>query len=295
MNDLKQDFLTYLEAERGYSPTTIATYKKALVSVEIFFKSIDSQLSWQTIDADVMRQWLAAQMERGEGARTMGKELSAVRSFYKYLRRMGVVDHNPMSLIQNPKAQKVLPSFLKEQEVERLFDDVDYGSDFVGVRNQTMLLTFYHTGVRMAELIGLNVNDIQLATCELRVMGKRNKQRVVPFGLELHEALVKYLHVRQQFYGSSEGPVFITQKRQRINRRQVGIIVKRYLSLVTTQKKKSPHVLRHTFATAMLNNGASLEAIRELLGHESISTTEVYTHTSFADLKKEYELAHPRA
>lgn len=157
MNDLKQDFLTYLEAERGYSPTTIATYKKALVSVEIFFKSIDSQLSWQTIDADVMRQWLAAQMERGEGARTMGKELSAVRSFYKYLRRMGVVDHNPMSLIQNPKAQKILPSFLKEQEVERLFDDVDYGSDFVGVRNQTMLLTFYHTGVRMAELIGLNV------------------------------------------------------------------------------------------------------------------------------------------
>ena len=117
MNDLKQDFLTYLEAERGYSPTTIATYKKALVSVEIFFKSIDSQLSWQTIDADVMRQWLAAQMERGEGARTMGKELSAVRSFYKYLRRMGVVDHNPMSLIQNPKAQKVLPSFLKEQEI----------------------------------------------------------------------------------------------------------------------------------------------------------------------------------
>ena len=113
MNDLKQDFLTYLEAERGYSPTTIATYKKALVSVEIFFKSIDSQLSWQTIDADVMRQWLAAQMERGEGARTMGKELSAVRSFYKYLRRMGLVDHNPMSLIQNPKAQKVLPSFLK--------------------------------------------------------------------------------------------------------------------------------------------------------------------------------------
>ena len=278
MNDLKQDFLTYLEAERGYSPTTIATYKKALVSVEIFFKSIDSQLSWQTIDADVMRQWLAAQMERGEGARTMG-----------------LVDHNPMSLIQNPKAQKVLPSFLKEQEVERLFDDVDYGSDFVGVRNQTMLLTFYHTGVRMAELIGLNVNDIQLTTCELRVTGKRNKQRVVPFGLELYEALVKYLHVRQQFYGSSEGPVFITQKRQRINRRQVGIIVKRYLSLVTTQKKKSPHVLRHTFATAMLNNGASLEAIRELLGHESISTTEVYTHTSFADLKKEYELAHPRA
>jgi integrase/recombinase XerC len=215
MNDLKQDFLTYLEAERGYSPTTIATYKKALVSVEIFFKSIDSQLSWQTIDADVMRQWLAAQMERGEGARTMGKELSAVRSFYKYLRRMGLVDHNPMSLIQNPKAQKVLPSFLKEQEVERLFDDVDYGSDFVGVRNQTMLLTFYHTGVRMAELIGLNVNDIQLTTCELRVTGKRNKQRVVPFGLELYEALVKYLHVRQQFYGSSEGPVFITQKRQR--------------------------------------------------------------------------------
>lgn len=295
MTDLKQDFLTYLEAERGYSFATIATYKKALVSVEIFFKSLDNQLSWQTIDADVIRQWMAAQMERGEGARTMGKELSAVRSFYKYLRRMGWVEHNPMALIQNPKAQKTLPSFLKEQEVERLFDDVTYGDDFVGVRNHTMLLTFYHTGMRMAELIGLDVNDIHLSTQELRVIGKRNKQRIVPFGKELYDAFVKYLQMRFQFYGSSEGALFITQKRQRINRRQVGIIVKRYLSLVTTQKKKSPHVLRHTFATALLNNGASLEAIRELLGHESVSTTEVYTHTSFADLKKEYEHAHPRA
>lgn len=295
MSDLKQDFLTYLEAERGYSSATIATYRKALVSVEIFFKSLDNQLSWQTIDADVMRQWLAAQMERGEGARTMGKELSAVRSFYKYLRRMGWVEHNPMTLITNPKTQKTLPSFLKEQEVERLFDDVNYGDDFVGVRNHTMLLTFYHTGMRMAELIGLDVSDIQLSTQEILVLGKRNKQRIIPFGKELYGAFVKYLQMRYQFYGSTEGALFITQKRQRINRRQVGIIVKRYLSLVTTQKKKSPHVLRHTFATALLNNGASLEAIRELLGHESVSTTEVYTHTSFADLKKEYEHAHPRA
>lgn len=295
MSDLKQDFLTYLEAERGYSSATIATYRKALVSVEIFFKSLDNQLSWQTIDADVMRQWLAAQMERGEGARTMGKELSAVRSFYKYLRRMGGVEHNPMTLIQNPKTQKTLPSFLKEQEVERLFDDVNYGDDFIGVRNRTILLTFYHTGMRMAELIGLDVGDIQLSTHELRVIGKRNKQRIVPFGKELYDALVRYLQMRNQFYRSAEGALFITQKRQRINRRQVGIIVKRYLTLVTTQKKKSPHVLRHTFATALLNNGASLEAIRELLGHESVSTTEVYTHTSFADLKKEYEHAHPRA
>lgn len=295
MDRLVQDFLDYLLADRGYSPATIDTYQKALGSIRIYFKSLDSQLTWLNLDADVIRRWMAAQVDRGENTRTMGKELSALRSFYKYLRRVGRIDYSPVIGIHNPKAQKPLPTFLKEAEVNKLFDHTIFSDDYCGQRAHAILLTFYHTGIRMSELIGLNVEDLNLKQQELKVTGKRNKQRVVPFGNELADFMSVYLDSRKDFYGDSQGPLFLSVKKKRIGKSQVGVIVKKYLSLVTSQRKKSPHVLRHTFATAMLNNGASLEAIRELLGHESIATTEVYTHTTFADLKKEYQHAHPRA
>lgn len=295
MENLIQAFLDYLKADRGYSPTTVYTYQKALNSVQIYFQSLDEQLNWLNLDADVIRRWMAAQVERGESTRTMSKELSALRSFYKYLRRMGRINYSPLTGICNPKSQKPLPAFLKANEVDKLFDQTTYTNDYRGQRAHAMLLMFYHTGIRMSELIGLNVEDVNLQLQELKVTGKRNKQRIIPFGKELAAYLPIYLNYRAEFYGEENGPLFLSVKRKRISPRQVGIIVKQYMSLVTTQTKKSPHVLRHTFATAMLNNGASLEAIRELLGHESVATTEVYTHTTFADLKKEYEHAHPRA
>lgn len=295
MDGLINDFLDYLKAERAYSAATVYTYQKALHSVQIYFQSLDEQLTWLNIDADVIRQWMSAQVQRGENTRTLGKELSALRSFYKYLRRMGRVEKSPLVTIRNPKTQKALPAFLKNDEVNKLFDDINFTSDYRGQLAHAMLLTFYHTGIRMSELIALNVSDLNIVQHEIKVNGKRNKQRIVPFGEELAQYLPHYLQVRSEFYGQADGPLFLSIKKKRIGPRQVGVIVKRYLSLVTTQKKKSPHVLRHTFATAMLNNGASLEAIRELLGHESVATTEVYTHTTFADLKKEYQHAHPRA
>lgn len=294
MNDV-EDFLSYLLTDKGYSDETIRDYREALLSVEAFYQALDEQITWQTLHHDVVRQWMASRMEKGISARTMCKCLSALRTFYKYMLRMGRVLKNPVRLIPNPKCHAALPTFLKNSEVNRLFDEVPFSEDFSGRRDYTILLTFYHTGIRLSELVGLNVEDINLAGRELKVTGKRNKQRIIPFGNELAAALQKYLEARYDLLGVRIGMLFVTVKGERINRSQVQSLVRKNLSLVTTQKKKSPHVLRHTYATAMLNNGADLEAIKELLGHESVATTEVYTHTTFADLKKQYKLAHPRA
>lgn len=289
------DFLSYLAADRGYSPRTVATYKESLTSFAIFFQSIDDQLTWQTIDGDIIRRWMATRMQRGNNARTIAKDLAAVRSLYKYLLRMKRTTHDPARLVHNPKTHASLPTFLKQNEIDRLFDDVTFPDTPEGLRDRTILLVFYHTGIRVSELTGLNRGSIDLERKELKVMGKRNKQRIIPFGKELSESLQNFIGKKDADETIPDSPLFLGPHGKRITVERVQKIVKQYLSLVTTQKKKSPHVLRHTFATAMLNNGADLEAIKQLLGHQSITTTEVYTHTTFADLKKEYERAHPRA
>lgn len=295
MNEVKK-FLDYLLSDRGYSAKTILTYKITLSSFEDFFHHLDETLTWQTIDADVVRLWMTKEAKDGEKARTIGKKLSAMRSFYKYMQRMGVIENSPLARIHNPKAASPLPTFLRKNEIDALFDKVIYPDGFKGLLDYTILQTFYHTGIRLSELIGLNIADVNIERCELKVTGKRNKQRVVPYGIELKDTLVTYLSLRQALTDVADSKaMFLGRTLKRITISQIRTIVNHYLSLVTMQKKKSPHVLRHTFATAMLNNGADLEAIKELLGHESITTTEIYTHNTFADLKKEYKLAHPRA
>lgn len=288
------DFLAYLLADRAYSPQTAATYRDALADFEAYMSQLDASLTWRTLHADVVRGWMAQLMESGCGARTVNKKLSALRSFYRYLLRMKRVEHNPLSLLRNPKAAKPLPVFLRESEMDRLFDDVVFPQTYEGARDRLILLTFYHTGIRLSELVGLDVADVDLVQQELKVTGKRNKQRIVPFGSELRTAFGQYIPLLPRTEGAPTA-LFLSAKGQRIAASQVQRLVKHYLSLVTSQKKRSPHVLRHTFATVMLNHGADLETIRELLGHESVTTTEVYTHTTFADLKKAYEQAHPRA
>ena len=289
-----EDFLAYLAGDRAYSPRTVSTYRDALEEFAAYLSQLDEPPTWRTLHVDVVRLWMAQQMESGCGARTVNKKLSALRSFYRYLLRMKRVEHNPLSLLRNPKAVKPLPVFLRESELNRLFDDVLFPANYEGQRDRLMLLTFYHTGIRLSELVGLEVKDVDLTSGELKVTGKRNKQRIVPFGAELREAFLRYLPSLSAVATGSNA-LFLSQSGERISAAQVQRVVKHYLSLVTSQKKRSPHVLRHTFATVMLNHGADLETIRELLGHESVATTEVYTHTTFADLKKAYEQAHPRA
>ena len=234
-------------------------------------------------------------MERGTDARTVSKALSALRSLYRYLLRTARVERDPVRLVHNPKVHAKLPTFVRQAEMDRLFDDTPFPDTYEGERDRTILLTFYSTGIRLSELTGLTLGDVDCRAGELKVTGKRNKQRIVPFGPDLQQAMQHYLLRRSATFADAPRALFLTAKGKPVSQQQVSKWVKQYLSLVTTQKKKSPHVLRHTFATVMLNNGADLEAIKELLGHAGIATTEVYTHTTFAELVKEYQQAHPRA
>ncbi len=291
-------FLEYLECEKNSSPRTIDSYRRDLTEFESYMKALDDQLSWATLDKDVVRQWVVEKMERGISASSVCRNLSALRSFYRYLLRCKLVEKDPVHGLQGPKKAKPLPSFVREGEMNRLFDGGFFTSDIKGQRDRLILLTFYSTGVRLSELIGLNWSDVDLHEDMLRVTGKRNKQRIIPFGNELHEALAQHRAQQQAegLLGASDGPVFLNiDKGTRVERERVQHIVHQYLSLVSTQKKLSPHVLRHSFATSMLNNDADLQSVKELLGHESISTTEIYTHTTFEELKKSYKQAHPRA
>lgn len=238
---------------------------------------------------------MASDIEKGTTARTVNRKMSSVRSFYRYLLRMELVSVDPTATLKNPKIERRLPTFLNEQDMNRLFDEVEFGEGYEAERNRLILLTFYSTGIRLSELLGLKVGSVDLSAKELKVLGKRNKHRVIPFGGELAEAFASFFATRRAEVRQDVGKIFLRADGKVMTPAEVRAVVKKYLSCVTRQQKRSPHVLRHTYATVMLNNGADLEAVKELLGHESVATTEVYTHTTFAELKKAYEKAHPRA
>ena len=271
------------------------TYEEALNEFESYIILKDSGLSLATADTDLIRDWMESLMDKGNTASTINKKLSALRSFYRFSLKRKLVEHDPAHCVTGPKKSKPLPQFLREGEMDRLLDDMEWDDSFNNVRARTILLLFYEAGLRRSELIGLNDTDVDFVGGQLKVTGKRNKQRIIPFGEELAAELHHYIAVRNAQFNGAGGALFLNDKGERIADYQVYGIVRKYLSAVTSLKKRSPHVLRHTFATAMLNNGAGLEEIKNLLGHESVSTTEIYTHTTFEQLKRVYKEAHPRA
>jgi len=288
-------FLDYLRYERNASPQTVQTYEESLRAFESYLTFRDNELSMDSVDTDLIRDWMESLMDKGNSASTINKNLSALRSFYRFALKRELVKKDPAHAVTGPKKSKPLPQFLREGEMDRLLDELEWDSSFNNVRARTILLLFYEAGLRRSELIGLDDKDIDFEAAQLKVTGKRNKQRIVPFGAELAETLKDYKAKRQEEFGETSGALFLSDKGERISGAQVYQIVRKYLSMVTSLKKRSPHVLRHTFATAMLNNGAGLETIKSLLGHESVSTTEIYTHTTFEQLKRIYKEAHPRA
>ncbi len=290
-----EEFLDYLRYERNRSPLTVKNYGDDLRAFYVFFKSLDDHLSWQSVDADIVRDWMESMMDKGNNATSVNRRLSALRSFYRFALSRHLVDRDPAHNIEGPKTNKPLPQFLKESEMNRLLDDMEWGNSFNNVRARTIIIVFYETGIRLSELIGLDDVSIDMETCEIKVTGKGDKQRVVPFGSEMLSALKDYVAVRDSSVIRNCEAFFVTDKGARMRPDTVRAEVSRCLSAVSTLNKKSPHVLRHTFATAMLNNGAGIESVRKLLGHESASTTEIYTHTTFEQLKRVYEEAHPRA
>lgn len=292
---LTDSFLDYLRYERNYAVSTVECYRAAVLELQKFGEESLGGLTPSDVDAELVREWIASLMDKGCASTTINRKLSSVRAYYRFLLRKGEVAVDPLQKITGPKKKKRLPTFLRENEMNRLLDDVDFGEGFEGCRDHMIIEMFYATGMRLSELIGLDDKDVDFSASLIKVTGKRNKQRLIPFDKELGQSMQEYVNVRNEAVPARSEAFFVRKNGKRLYCSIVSCLVKRNLSKVVTVKKKSPHVLRHTFATAMLNNGADLSSIKELLGHESLATTEIYTHTTFEELKKVYNQAHPRA
>lgn len=287
-------FLSYLQYERNRSERTVKAYGDDLRSFEAFFKNLDDQLSWESVDSDVIRSWMESMMDKGNTATSINRRLSAVRSLYRFALSRGIVERDPAHGLKGPKGKKLLPQYLRESEMDRLLADDMWTDEMGDLRARTIILMFYSTGIRLSELTGLDNASVDFAAQQLKVRGKGNKERLIPFGSELQKALRLYTERRDAETPSDSQAFFVGDDGQRLTSQQVRQIVQHHLSRVTTMKKRSPHVLRHTFATAMLNNEAGIESVKKLLGHSKLSTTEIYTHTTFEQLRRAYAKAHPR-
>lgn len=287
-------FLSYLQYERNRSERTVKAYGDDLRSFEAFFKNLDDQLSWESVDSDVIRSWMESMMDKGNTATSINRRLSAVRSLYRFALSRGIVERDPAHGLKGPKGKKLLPQYLRESEMDRLLADDMWTDEMGDLRARTIILMFYSTGIRLSELTGLDNASVDLEAQQLKVRGKGNKERLIPFGSELQKALRLYTERRDAETPSDSQAFFVGDDGQRMTSQQVRQIVQHHLSRVTTMKKRSPHVLRHTFATAMLNNEAGIESVKKLLGHSKLSTTEIYTHTTFEQLRRAYAKAHPR-
>ncbi len=292
---LADSFLDYLRYERNYSEDTVRAYGEDIRQFQEFGGESVGLQSPPEVVVDVVREWMMCLMSRGYATTSVNRKLSSLRSYYKYLLRKGEVKVDPLRKITGPKNKKNLPVFLKERDMDRLLDDVSFGEGFEGCRDHLVVAMFYATGMRLSELIGLDNGSVDFLAGVIKVTGKRNKQRLIPFGEELRAEMEAYVKLRDKMVQVSSGAFFVRKTGERLYPGIVRKIVTRNLGKVVTLKKRSPHVLRHTFATSMLNHEAELGAIKDLLGHESLATTEIYTHTTFEELKKVYNQAHPRA
>lgn len=292
---LIDSFLDYLRYERNYSNYTIGAYSKDLRQFEDYVKKYKEGIFDPVdVDTDLVRNWVVVLMDEKLSPVSVNRKLSSLKSFFKFLMKQGSISVNPLRLITGPKTKKPLPYFIKDKEMEFLLDGDGFGEDFEGVRNRLMLEMLYDTGIRRSELIGMQDSDVDCESMQIRVTGKRNKQRLIPFAEGLKNLIEAYTEVRNREVGSESGWFFVRKNGEQLSAGIVYTIVKDKLSEIPTLAKRSPHVLRHSFATSMLNNGAELNAVKEILGHSSLASTSVYTHTTFEELKKVYH-AHPRA
>jgi integrase/recombinase XerC len=292
----KESFLNYLKFEKRYSSHTISSYCNDLEQFLTFLNNLRSGCDEKTADFRDIRAWVVNLMENGISTRSVNRKITTLKSFYKYLLREQAITRNPMNKVLPPKSGKRLPDFVEQEKMDILLDEFDFGNDFSGVRNRLIIDMLYITGMRLSELINLTNSSVQLYDQTIKVLGKRNKERIIPF----HQSYVKifndYIEIRNKtFPNPGHDFFFVTDKGKQLYEKFVYRVVNKYLRFVTTMEKRSPHVLRHTFATHMLNRGADLNAIKEILGHSNLSATQIYTHTTFEKLKSIYKQAHPRA
>lgn len=290
------DFLDYMRYERRRSEQTLQGYRLDLEAYVAYLDTLEGHVTVDTADTEDIRGWIEAMMDRGNSASSICRRLSAVRSMYRYALARGLVSHDPAHMVRGPKKSRYLPQFVREDDMDRLLDSAEWGSDYISTRARTILILLYETGMRASELTSLDDSSVDFTQGEIRVLGKGNKQRAIPFGDELRTQLQQYISQRNQEWPQRiDNALILNDRGSRITYEQLRKEVMTRLSAIGNLAKRSPHVLRHSFATAMLNNGADLESVQKLLGHSELSTTEIYTHTTFEQLKKVYSKAHPRA
>lgn len=286
-------FFDYLTYEKKYSAHTITSYRNDISQFFAFINPQKESLTIAEVNYQQIRNWVASLIKDKIAARSVNRKLSSLKSFFKYLQRQQIIENNPMAKISGPKIPKRLPVFVDEHQMEDLFSDVNFEEGFTGQRDRLILDLFYQTGIRRSELTHLKEVDLDLFNSTIKVLGKRNKERVIPISLALKRNLESYLQVKKEL-NLSNPMLLVSEKGHTLSEQAVYNSVKKYLSQVTTIQKKSPHVLRHTFATHLLNNGADINAVKDLLGHANLSATQVYTHNTIEKLKKSYKQAHPR-
>jgi integrase/recombinase XerC len=292
----KESFLQYLQIEKRYSAHTVRSYANDLGQFFLFLTAQGQPDDPLSVTSHDIRAWIVSMLDNNYSAVSVHRKISCLRVFYRYLRKEGVLKGDPLDKVSLPKRKKSLPVFVEEGAMDNLLDEYSFGDDFRGVRDRSIIEMLYLTGMRRGELIGLRNTDVDLAEGTVKVTGKRNKQRIIPIINSFSERLGEYLTLRNaEAEPGAEGWFFVTDKGNKLYDKYVYNIVKRYLTMVTTIEKRSPHILRHTFATHMLNRGADLNSIKEFLGHANLSATQIYTHNTFEKLKIIYKQAHPRA
>ncbi len=291
----REGFYKYLRFERRYSVHTIRAYRNDLNQFFSFLEKHQPSQDVREISEKQVREWIVSCLEQNISERTINRKISTLKTYFKYLIRMGYTHHDPMIRVRTPKVGRRIPYFVDETHMNLLTDQRIFDTDFYGVRDQVILEVLYQTGMRLSELINMMDQDVDFGHQQLRILGKRNKERLIPVTQPLLELIEHYRSLRnEKFARGHQGYLLVTNKGRKLYEKFVYRTVRRYLSYITTLEKRSPHILRHTFATHMLNHGADLNAIKEILGHANLSATQIYTHSTFEQLRAIYKQAHPR-
>ncbi len=291
----EESFYGYLSLERRFSPHTLTAYRGDLSN--FIAHCIEQQCLTSVAEVRHLhiRAWIVAQMQSGLSARSINRRLSCLKSYFRFLKKRGLLERDPMQKVVAPKTGKRLPVFVQESQMAEIFTHVEFGDDYKGQLDRLILELLYATGIRRSEASNLKINDVDFSRLALRISGKGKKERLVPFARYLGDLLENFLKIRNATFPSASGPwLFLNRKGEQISTQNIYSIVYKYLSAVTTVEQRSPHVLRHSFATHLSNNGADLNAIKELLGHSNLAATQIYMHNSIERLLKVYEQAHPK-